>query len=61
MCYIEQRFEQLAMQKADGKKLITKWESDKNLYTSYTDTTVFDFQHFSMHDCRETGYLRNAG
>lgn len=50
MCYIEQRFEQLAMQKADGKKLITKWESDKNLYTSYTDTTVFDFQHFSMHD-----------
>lgn len=50
MCYIEQRFELLAAQKTDGKKLVTKWESDKSVYTSYTDTTVFDFQHFSMHD-----------
>ena len=50
MCYIEQRFEQLAMEKPTGNQLVTKWKNDKDIYTGYTATTVFDFQHFSMHD-----------
>lgn len=50
MSYIEQRFELLAKQKENGQHLVTKWRNDKNVYTSYTATTVFDFQHFSKHD-----------
>lgn len=50
MCYIEQRFETLVTQKMGGETLKTKWKSDKNVYTSYTAITAFDFQHFSMHD-----------
>lgn len=50
MSYIEQRFELLVEQKENGRNLVTKWRNDKNVYTSYTATTVFDFQHFSRHD-----------
>lgn len=34
----------------DGEAHAIKWGADKSCYTSCTSTTVFDFQHFSMHD-----------
>lgn len=30
--------------------LFTKWKSDKAIYVSKTNTVVFEFQHFSLHD-----------
>ena len=36
MCYIEQRFEQLAMEKPTGNQLVTKWKNDKDIYTGYS-------------------------
>lgn len=50
MCYIENRFMLLTEQNVNGEKLRTKWKSDKELYTGMTAVTVFDFQHYSLHD-----------
>lgn len=50
MSYIEQRFELLVRRKENGQNLVTKWRSDKSVYTGYTSTTAFDFEHFSKHD-----------
>lgn len=44
-CYLDR-----VTMRPDGEAHTIKWGSDKSCYTSRTSTTVFDFQHFSMHD-----------
>lgn len=48
--FIEQCYMERVRMRSDGEEHIIKWGSDKRCYTSRTSTTVFDFQHFSMHD-----------
>lgn len=49
-CFLEQCFLDRCGDRPDGERIITKWKQDKELYTSKTATTAFDFQHFSLHD-----------
>ena len=48
--YIEKCFEIKCQEFKIGNHLINEWREDKKYYCSFTDTTVFDFQHYSMHD-----------
>lgn len=48
--FIEQCYLSRLSLRPDGEAHTIKWGSDKSCYTSRTSTTVFDFQHFSMHD-----------
>lgn len=48
--FIEQCYLSRVSLRPDGEAHTIKWGSDKSCYTSRTSTTVFDFQHFSMHD-----------
>lgn len=49
-CYIEKCFIKKAKNHTSGENIINKWKSDKRAYRDRTSLTVFDFQHFSMHD-----------
>lgn len=54
--YIEECFEQKCL----GYKDINQWRADKDCFSSHTDITSFDFQHYSMHDkTHSIAILRN--
>lgn len=48
--YIEWQFEQKCEELANGNDILTEWREKKRQYKSWTETIVFDFQHFSRHD-----------
>ena len=48
--YIEKRFEEECETFPKGSKILNEWRQRKGQYISYTDTIVFDYQHYSRHD-----------
>lgn len=48
--YIEWQFEQKCQELSNGNDILTEWREKKRQYKAWTDTIVFDFQHFSRHD-----------
>lgn len=48
--YIEWRFEYRCKQISEGYQIISEWRTNKLQYTHISDTTIFDFQHYSRHD-----------
>lgn len=48
--YIEKQFEIKCQRLKIGNDLLDEWREDKRYYCSFTETTMFDFQHYSMHD-----------
>ena len=48
--YIERRFEKACYLLHNGHHILNEWRARKRNYISYTDTTIFDFQHYSRHD-----------
>lgn len=48
--YIEKRFEEECETFPNGSKILNEWRQRKGQYISYTDTIVFDYQHYSRHD-----------
>lgn len=48
--YIERHFEESSLMLNNGHHIINEWRNRKNNYIAYTDTTIFDFQHYSRHD-----------
>lgn len=56
----ESYIEQLFIEKSNGNNIFNWWLNDKYVYSSITDTTVLDFQHFSMHDRSHSRNILNA-
>lgn len=48
--YIERHFEKACLLLTNGSEILNEWRFRKAQYISYTNTTVFDFQHYSRHD-----------
>lgn len=48
--YIEKRFEEECEFLANGNSILNEWRQRKEQYISYTNTIIFDYQHFSRHD-----------
>lgn len=48
--YIEWFFEHKCKQLSNGFQIITEWRIRKQQYIQITNTTIFDFQHYSRHD-----------
>ena len=48
--YIERHFEEACQLLTNGNHILNEWRARKRSYISYTDTTIFDFQHYSRHD-----------
>lgn len=48
--YIEWRFEYRCKKLSNGYQIISEWRTDKIQYINISDTTIFDFQHYSRHD-----------
>lgn len=48
--YIEKRFEEECEFLANGDSVLNEWRQRKEQYISYTNTIIFDYQHFSRHD-----------
>lgn len=48
--YIEWRFEYKCKQLSGGFDIITEWRIHKQEYIGRSNTTIFDFQHYSRHD-----------
>lgn len=48
--YTEQRFFELCSCNDDKIKIFYEWQTNKERYIKTTDTTVYDFQNYSLHD-----------
>lgn len=48
--FIEFCFERKCGQMKNGMDVLDEWRYHKNQYSKITDTTIYDFQHFSRHD-----------
>lgn len=48
--FIEFCFERKCEQMKNGMEVLNEWRYHKNQYIKLTDTTIYDFQHFSRHD-----------
>ena len=58
--YIEWRFECRCDELAYGSEIQTEWRERKRQYKAWTDTIVFDFQHFSRHDASHSVNILEA-
>lgn len=48
--YIEKRFEEVCETFSKGFQILNEWRQRKEQYISYTNTIIFDYQHYSRHD-----------
>lgn len=48
--YIESLFQQKCAEMDTTGDLFAKWQQDKKVYTTTTNTIIFEFWHFSLHD-----------
>mgnify|MGYP004576412381 CR=1 FL=1 len=48
--FIERRFEVACSYLTGGSNILNEWRARKEEYISYTNSVVFDFQHYSRHD-----------
>ncbi len=48
--YIERHFEEACLYLNNGSHILNEWRCRKSRYIAYTNTTIFDFQHYSRHD-----------
>lgn len=48
--FIERRFEIACLYLTGGSNILNEWRARKEEYISYTNSIVFDFQHYSRHD-----------
>ena len=58
--YIEWRFECRCDELAYGSEIMTEWRERKRQYKAWSDTIVFDFQHFSRHDASHSVNILEA-
>lgn len=58
--FIEWCFEKKCAELYQGAKILNEWRQRKERYSSYTRTTIFDFQHYSRHDESHSINILNA-
>lgn len=57
--YIELCFEQKCMKLRQGANILNEWRVRKESYCSFTNTTIYDFQHYSRHDASHSINILN--